>query len=91
MVMAHGGEYVLPVGVKPTKAQMAAVDLSLRTTKQGNRLAGVRELAKEIKKELVAAAPKRMKKEKPAPKLTKSGAPRKARKDKGVKRGAKMA
>jgi hypothetical protein len=24
-IIAHGGEYVLPVGVKPTKAQKAAV------------------------------------------------------------------
>lgn len=24
-ILAHGGEYVLPVGVKPTKAQMVAV------------------------------------------------------------------
>jgi hypothetical protein len=25
VIMAHGGEYVLPVGVKPTKAQKAMV------------------------------------------------------------------
>jgi hypothetical protein len=25
MILAHGGEYVLPVGVKPTKAQKAKV------------------------------------------------------------------
>ncbi len=25
MILAHGGEYVLPVSVKPTKAQKAAV------------------------------------------------------------------